>query len=465
METVFCNNVTMKRGFQRPPRGLWPRCGAARVSFHGNSSTKDGLHRVWGSFAYILFPTFWVSTKEISCAADSGWRELDPDRVAELEAVVFEGNFGNTSLAAPSLIAENDKIRISREDGRLQLYNGKHWIQCLKNVQEQLGDIVDLEAQVWYTNELKEVFSVGLRVDVFEFIEPYDALHHQTVQSFAHETDQNKLYNTSILQKAKLVKAYFEREGRNWHRVQQALVASLGESKRSTINRWVVIGRDLAPEVLAHIGKHKDIAQQFVVGNKFLVGAGESARFKLSNKWAKVAFDWYLQKRAAKKNISSDEFANEYCLPAKHMETWERAQVKIYGVAATGFAAFSRVVERMQSEQARRRVLVWVNDSELRKQPHLGLDELKVVVEEMQKMKAGTNNSDPMAGAPLASSGSDTKEDCPEESGGLKGAPPASSDEEEMFAGDIPDDQGPGQVDPVMAKARSMAEAPSYFYS
>ena len=47
---------------------------------------------------------------ELSTADDSGWREVDQDRVAELEVMIFEGNWGATALAGPSLVAEGDKV-------------------------------------------------------------------------------------------------------------------------------------------------------------------------------------------------------------------------------------------------------------------------------------------------------------------------------------------------------------------
>lgn len=52
---------------------------------------------------------------EISVSEMSGWRELDPERVAELRAMILDGGWGATALAGPSLVADNDKVLVVAE--------------------------------------------------------------------------------------------------------------------------------------------------------------------------------------------------------------------------------------------------------------------------------------------------------------------------------------------------------------
>lgn len=286
-------------------------------------------------------------------------------------------------------------------------------------------------------------------MDIYQYPGPYDRLTHLTVQALAHESDQNKLYNTTLLDKARLVRAYFEREGRDWGKARDAIVKVLGQQKMSTISRWVVLAKDFSQDVLAHISRQRDIPQSFIVGNRFLVGKGEESRFKMADTWAKVAFDWYINQRDAGRAISSDEFVAEFCAPAKHAETWERAQRKIYGVVATGFKVFQRAVDKLQTEQVRRSILVWLNDKELRKQAHFGLEELRVVIKEMESMKAGTNKSDPSAGvtAPTIVPGAALA---------IADSEAARPDEDDVLMVDDP--APPEPEDPVLVKAQSLAD-------
>ena len=57
--------ITTKRGLRGS--AAWPEAAGRplEASFHCKSIAKDSLHRVWGRFAYVLFHTFWVSTKFI----------------------------------------------------------------------------------------------------------------------------------------------------------------------------------------------------------------------------------------------------------------------------------------------------------------------------------------------------------------------------------------------------------------
>ena len=402
-------------------------------------------------------PQFLTSTVvklcEISVANDSGWRDIDDARVQELEAVILDGSYGATSLAGPSLLAEDGKPMHSTTDGGYILNNGKQIAHALQHIFAKVASVSEAERDdaAWLNTALRRVFDEGLRMDIFQYPGPYDRLTHQTVQALAHESDQNKLYNTTLMDKARLVCAYFGREGRDWGKARDAIVQVLGQQKMSTISRWCILAKDFSHDVLTHIARQRDIPQSFIVGNRFLVGKGEESRFKMADTWAKIAFDWYINQRDTGRTISSDEFVTEFCAPAKHAETWERAQRKIYGVVATGFKAFQRVVDKLRTEQARRSILAWLNDKELRKQPHFGLDELLVVVREMDNMKAGTNKSEPSAGVTAS-----TTVPTGTPALAIADSEAALPDDDDVLMVDDP--APPEPEDPVLAKAQSLAD-------
>ena len=57
-----------------------------------------------------------------------------------------------------------------------------------------------------------------------------------------------------------------------------------------------------------------------------MVGKGEEARFRLSDRWAKVAFDWYSDRSQDGVDVAADKFVIEFCAVAKHAESWEKAE-------------------------------------------------------------------------------------------------------------------------------------------
>lgn len=232
-----------------------------------------------------------VLLDSLSIADDSGWRQLDEERVNELEAAFFEGGFGQTALAGPSVVHVQGQPLFSAHDGGAVLFNGKHCVAALMRVREKwLQAVAGSPAPDWLTGPLLSVFEEGLFVSIYDFEEPYDPLRHQSMQALAHEEESNKLFHTTLEQKARLASAYYERCGKDWSAAQKALVQVLGPKKVSTIARWITLARDLSGEVLQHVTRLglRDLPMKCVIGNKYLIGKGCDAKLRLSDPWAKV---------------------------------------------------------------------------------------------------------------------------------------------------------------------------------
>ncbi len=54
----------------------------------------------------VFLRTERVKLADLSLAGDSGWRDLDESRVGQLEEVLYRGDFGNTTLAKPSVLCD-----------------------------------------------------------------------------------------------------------------------------------------------------------------------------------------------------------------------------------------------------------------------------------------------------------------------------------------------------------------------
>ena len=149
-----------------------------------------------------------VLLRDLSVAEDSGWREIDSERVIELTNTILEGGWGATSLKGPSLIADDSgRLLNSTTDGRIILFDGKHLVQALQNLlnDKYNAGLSAEDNSEWLVEPLEEIFKSGLKMEVYQFPE-YDKLTHECWQALAHEQDNNKLLHTSLNQKAQLMK-------------------------------------------------------------------------------------------------------------------------------------------------------------------------------------------------------------------------------------------------------------------
>jgi hypothetical protein len=137
----------------------------------------------------------------------------------------------------------------------------------------------------------------------------------------------------------------------------------------------------------------------------------------------------------------------------KAIEQWEKSQVKAFGNAASNFPAFHRVMRMLKSEQGRQRAFLCIEQrvplaGVPGKSDAGGIEELRLVVEELQKMKAG--------GAALADSPPDPAVLALPSTGPPVGGmtPPDSGDADDDVGVVVEAEHG----DPVLDRARSMAE-------
>ena len=345
-----------------------------------------------------------IPLQELSVEEDSGWRALDASHVTALMETVRGGSWGQTTLVRPSVLQVGEKKCTSATDGRYVLNNGLHAVMALKKVAAEL-ETMD-ESPTWVNEELAEIFAgSGLLVDVVEY-SSQDRTARCVIQAVAHEQDQNRYRPTTLKNKVDIV-SHIYLTVKDWSLVTKQLVEVMGASKRSTVQRWVTLARDLDADVLTEIqAKRPTLPQEFVIGNKFLIGRGESHRFRLSAKYASVAIEWLLDLTGAIDGVSSDNFVNEFCLPAKTLELWEQSTIKRFGVVADSFKPFHRVVQSLQ-KNGRARIIACIRQrmplgggGKTEPGTSVGIDECKAVLDELSKMKAGASPSTATEGHP-----------------------------------------------------------------
>ena len=101
------------------------------------------------------------------CIGDeSGWRPLDPSRVAKTVAKYKNGEFGQTQIAYPTVLAGN---KVSTNTGEYLLDNGKNCIAALKELQKEHPDLADMEEEDW--PEYMDQFLFNILTDGWELDE------------------------------------------------------------------------------------------------------------------------------------------------------------------------------------------------------------------------------------------------------------------------------------------------------
>ena len=94
------------------PKAAAKASPAKIASFHGNGRP-------------ITLKTERVKLDDISICEDSGWRESDPREIAILTEKFRAGEYGGGILTIPSILCWDGKPKVSTEDGRWLINNGR----------------------------------------------------------------------------------------------------------------------------------------------------------------------------------------------------------------------------------------------------------------------------------------------------------------------------------------------------
>lgn len=206
-----------------------------------------------------------ISLDDISIAEDSGWRELDAERVTELVDSFRKGEYGHGILTIPSVLSFQDVLKKSSTDGRLLLNNGKSTVAALKKLYAEWAAAAEdqKEAMEWAAGRLLKVFNDGMRVDVVEYPED-DPVLVVAWNGLAHDTDSNRYRPTTIHMKIQIVNAQRRKvAGGDWDEARKSLLKIYGASKRTTVGRWVAAAKNLDQAVLDFIQHRRDLTQGY----------------------------------------------------------------------------------------------------------------------------------------------------------------------------------------------------------
>ena len=199
--------------------------------------------------------------EDLSLEEDSGWRALDITHVEDLKLKILQGEYGQTTMSAPSLLINQSDLAIhSSIDGRYLLDNGKHWIAALVDIKQVYKEVkstlqqlaaasppTDTEAASppaeiqeaswpeWLMPPLRKVFEEGCLLDWHKYPTD-DRLAQAAVQCLSHEQDMNKFRVSTVRDKVSIVKRAHQSTN-DWQVTKKTLVDLLGSSKVTTVHR------------------------------------------------------------------------------------------------------------------------------------------------------------------------------------------------------------------------------------
>ncbi|CAE7470527.1 unnamed protein product [Symbiodinium sp. CCMP2592] len=315
------------------------------------------------AYAPVYVESKLLKLDDVSVAHDSGHRDVDEDRVLELyEKVILAGRWGQASLSRPKLRYDPAGRPMAASDGRSKLADGKHCIAALKKAAETVAQSDDATQLEWYTGEIKDILTVGMRFDCIKFSDDDEAAV-KLFYTMAHEQEANKLRTTSVEHKIKLVRAYVAKDAEN------AMVEILGKSRRSTIHNW---------------------CKGLVFTNKYFVGQGEETRFLLEPEQQIAALQLFYDFCDGRGTVSSiPTFMSDFCAPMLKAQLWCQLVMKKYSSVVSRLPAYDRCQKMLWSERGRTCMRLGVGLSGDPKIEGSGIPECVSVLQGLKNLAAG----------------------------------------------------------------------------
>jgi hypothetical protein len=327
----------------------------------------------------------------------SGWRELGDGHVGYLVQQILDGKCGNTTLARPSIRCDDTGPMVSPTDGLLLLENGKRFIAALLRVRDNhlpegydpmlASSNTDTAARpsypTWFQGYVQSIFEHGLHVDHKKAPNPTDNAAHIAMQVWSHDASQNKFCESSVSDKIMAYEKILAQVG-NDHVKAETMIREI-TGQRVTALRWKQFSMNLDPNFKDFLKDAKYITQAMILQNNYYTGAGEAKKFRLDFYHCKLSAEW-LKDRMEIRDVSAADFVSKFCRVAKSLQSWSSLTTKKSGVVATSFAAYNRVIDMLRTDGGRQKMLLCL---EQKVSIEAGIPECKVVLDEMEKVKAG----------------------------------------------------------------------------
>ena len=267
----------------------------------------------------------------------SGWREISPERVQELFAVLLRGKFGMT-VTCDVQVLESEST-----DNKKLIDDGMSTVCALvqaKATRDQNPDVMPC-GDPWPQN-LIDIFTIGLPVKVVKYTEDGDKDARFRWKVAEHENDTVR--RLTAYQQISAVAGLYKTYG-DWDKVRVECRKICGIGKKHSINRWVRAASGMSAEVLKELKDHPPIPSAFIFDNAYMVTSATANRNKLGVSAAKKALQLYSENED--KFMTRDTFINVVCKGLRILEIWRSLMSKRYGSVAQNSPAVERVCEQL----------------------------------------------------------------------------------------------------------------------
>lgn len=210
---------------------------------------------------------------ELSVGPESGWREPDVVRQAELEECFRNHQWGMSVFRGVSLVGTNGTIKQDSE-GLFIINDGLQTVTVLQKLYNEYlaGDEALLDPN------LLRIFTEGLEVEVLEYSEDDRDLRELWCGGI-HDEENNRYMPTSIAKKVSIVHKFRQKvPGGDWEATSKLLIDAYGPSKRSTVGRWIRAAKALEKGALDVLNTRPRLPPMLIFDNPWFTSATPSQR-------------------------------------------------------------------------------------------------------------------------------------------------------------------------------------------
>jgi hypothetical protein len=346
-----------------------------------------------------------IPITEVDCSIESGWRDVDLARVAELKDMFLKGLFGVNLLRRPMVLKRHGALARSTS-GNVLLLDGKHTFVALTELKrmydteptqpEENGDGVPATAgqpsaaagvvdEVVWSNLLVAALTEGVPVDFVEFEDPDDPDLPIAYCVQSHEEDVNKYKKTSMKDLVGLAMRYKARApGGTWATVQATMLGFYGAGRRTWIYRMIVAAETL-PDVILNKLEKVGVPNSYIFENKFFSGQGVDKPKRLSDEGRLAVLTIYQEEVEKGGTFSKATFVDELCAPLRRAEQWVKEKRGIYGALAQS-PAFQRVADFLMTGRARMQILTCMKSGlrlEGTSAENMGIEQCHILIKDL----------------------------------------------------------------------------------
>ena len=216
---------------------------------------------------------------------DSGWRNVDQERVQELIAKFVGGEFGLCVGGCDVSVLEKTDA-----EGKFVIDDGLNTHTALVTLEEryQAGNVDDGEE---WDAKLIDVFRNGYKVKVVKYPIDHSREARKVYQAGKHNIDNNRFKITSVSIIVEIGEYALRLHDKKKDQAMAYLCAQHGKSAKSTAWTWITAGEQLSSDTKKALAGLDRLKPSLILLNPYFVGNATNAKERLDTKFQLYALD------------------------------------------------------------------------------------------------------------------------------------------------------------------------------